>query len=112
MVQAEIAESIESPVDAELIAAVTLALLITIGLWWTYFDRFAARAEERLRTHHDPVLAAADGYSYLHLVLVAGIIVFAVGAKDAVAGVTDPLSDAARLALCGGTAPSPAGPAR
>jgi low temperature requirement protein LtrA len=90
--------------DAELIAAVTLALLITIGLWWTYFDRFAARAEERLRTHHDPVLAAADGYSYLHLVLVAGIIVFAVGAKDAVAGVTDPLSDAARLALCGGTA--------
>jgi low temperature requirement protein LtrA len=91
-------------IDAELIAAVTLALLITIGLWWTYFDRFAARAEERLRTHHDPVLAAADGYSYLHLVLVAGIIVFAVGAKDAVAGVTDPLSDAARLALCGGTA--------
>jgi low temperature requirement protein LtrA len=50
------------------------------------------------------VLAAADGYSYLHLVLVAGIIVFAVGAKDAVAGVAEPLSDAARLALCGGTA--------
>jgi low temperature requirement protein LtrA len=90
--------------DAELIAAATLALLITIGLWWTYFDRFAATAEERLRSHDDPVLAAADGYSYLHLVLVAGIIVFAVGAKEAIAHVDDPLSTGARLALCGGVA--------
>jgi low temperature requirement protein LtrA len=90
--------------DAELIAAVSLALLITIGLWWTYFDRFAATAQERLRRHQDPVLAAADAYSYLHLLLVAGIIVFAVGAKYAVAHVDDPLSAAARLSLCGGVA--------
>jgi low temperature requirement protein LtrA len=90
--------------DAELISAVTLSLLITIGLWWTYFDRFAATAEERLRGHHDPVLAAADAYSYLHLVLVAGIIVLAVGDKAAVAHVNDPLSDATRLCLCGGVA--------
>jgi low temperature requirement protein LtrA len=66
--------------DTELVAAVTLALLITVGMWWTYFDSFAATAEERLRAHDDPVLAAADAYSYIHLVLVAGIIVFAVGA--------------------------------
>ena len=90
--------------DAELIAAVSLSLLITIGLWWTYFDRFAATAQERLRNHHDPVLAAADGYSYLHLALVAGIIVFAVGVKGAVAHVDDPLSLPARLSLCGGVA--------
>ena len=94
----------ERRLDAELIAAVTLALLITIGLWWTYFDRFATTAQERLRRHHDPVLAAADAYSYLHLLLVAGIIVFAVGAKVALAQVNDPLSDAARLTLCGGVA--------
>ena len=90
--------------DAELIAGVSLALIITIGLWWTYFDRFAETAQERLRSHHDPVLAAADAYSYLHLLLVAGIIVFAVGAKNTVAHLSDPLSDAARLALCGGVA--------
>jgi low temperature requirement protein LtrA len=90
--------------NAELITAVSLSLLITIGLWWTYFDRFAAMAEQRLRAHHDPVLAAADAYSYLHLLLVAGIIVFAVGAKNAVAHVDDPMSDAARLTLCGGVA--------
>jgi len=90
--------------DAELVAGVTLTLLVTIGLWWTYFDRVAHEAEERLRVHEEPVLAAADAYSYLHLLMVAGIIVFAVGAKGAVAQSADPLSDASRLALCGGVA--------
>jgi low temperature requirement protein LtrA len=92
------------PIDAELVAAVALGLLITIGLWWTYFDSFAGTAEERLRHHKDPVLAAADAYSYLHLLLVAGIIIFAVGEKFAIHAVGEPLSDAARLALCGGVA--------
>src|SRR4051794_7304112 len=90
--------------DAELVAAVGLGLLITVALWWTYFDRFAAVAEERLRGHEDPVLAAADAYSYLHLVLVAGIIVFAVGVKLAAHDVGAPLHDAPRLAFCGGVA--------
>jgi low temperature requirement protein LtrA len=94
----------EETFDAQLVAGVTLGLLITVGLWWTYFDRFATVAEERLRTHDDPVLAAADAYSYLHLVIVAGIIVFAVGVKLAVHDVGAPLDDATRLALCGGVA--------
>jgi low temperature requirement protein LtrA len=72
-------------------------------MWWTYFDRAAEIAQEHLHNHDDPVLAAADGYSYMHLAIVAGIIIFAVGAKRLV---TDPidssLSDPARLALCGG----------
>ena len=87
-----------------LIAAVALSVLIVVGLWWTYFDSFASTAEERLRAHDDPVLAAADGYSYLHLLLVAGIIVFAVGVKVAIENVADPLGDASRLCMCGGVA--------
>jgi low temperature requirement protein LtrA len=94
----------EERFDAQLVAAVGLGLLITVALWWTYFDRFAAVAEQRLRTHDDPVLAAADAYSYLHLVIVAGIIVFAVGVKLLEGAVDRPLGDAARLALCGGVA--------
>ena len=89
---------------AQLITAVTLALLITIGMWWTYFDRYAATAEERLRQHDDPVLAAADGYSYLHLLIVAGIITFAVGARVLVRHFGVSIPDAPRLALCGGVA--------
>jgi low temperature requirement protein LtrA len=90
------------PVDAGLVAGVALGLVATVGLWWIYFDRFAARAESRLRDHEDPVLAAADGYSYLHLVIVAGIIVFAVGMRATIEDLSEPLSTAARLALCGG----------
>ena len=90
--------------DLELVAAVTLSLLIVVGLWWTYFDRFASDAEERLRSHDNPVLAAADGYSYIHLLLVAGIVLFAVGAKAAIAHLDEPLSDPARMCMCGGIA--------
>jgi low temperature requirement protein LtrA len=92
------------PLDAALIAAVALGLLCTVGLWWTYFDRFAEVAEARLRDHADPVLAAADAYSYLHLLLVAGIIIFAVGVKLVVHGAADSLDVTARLTLCGGVA--------
>jgi low temperature requirement protein LtrA len=90
------------PLDAATVATVAGGLVVTLALWWTYFDRFAATAAQRLREHDDPVLAAADAYSYLHLVIVAGIIVFAVGMRLATEGVAEPLSDAARLALCGG----------
>jgi low temperature requirement protein LtrA len=91
-------------IDTRLVAAVALGLAMTVGLWWTYFDRFADRAEERLRSQEDVVLAAADSYSYIHLAIVAGIIVFAVGMKVAIHDVSGDLPDAARLALCGGLA--------
>jgi len=92
------------PVSTELVAAVVFALVTVIAVWWIYFARFADIAQEQLRVHKDPVLAAADGYSYLHLLLVAGIVIFAVGLRFAVHDLTDPLSDAARLALYGGLA--------
>jgi low temperature requirement protein LtrA len=93
------------PLSAPLVVEVALGLLITVGMWWVYFDRFATESEERLREHADPVIAAADAYSYLHLVIVAGIIIFAVGVKLLTRGsVTAPLADAPRLALTAGVA--------
>jgi len=88
----------------ELAAGVTLALLVTIGLWWAYFDRVAGEAEDKLAAHEEPVLAAADAYSYLHLLLVSGIIVSAIGLKAAVGHSAESLSEGTRLALCGGVA--------
>jgi low temperature requirement protein LtrA len=90
--------------DARLVAAAAIGLLATVALWWLYFDRFADAAEERLRDHDDVVLAAADSYSYLHLPIVAGIILFAVGMKVTIGAGGHTLSDAGRLALCGGIA--------
>src|SRR4051812_46831306 len=79
-------------------------LTITAALWWTYFDYVAGAAEERLASMHDSVSAARDAYSYLHFLLVAGIIVLAVGLKKAIGHEDQPLADPARLALCGGVA--------
>jgi low temperature requirement protein LtrA len=90
--------------DSATVAAVVLGIVITIGLWWIYFDHYAAAAERRLRELAEPVLAASDAYSYLHLPLVAGVIIFAAGVKLALGHLEGPLPDAARLALCGGVA--------
>jgi low temperature requirement protein LtrA len=95
----------ERQLTGELVVAVALGLLITVAMWWTYFEGLAEAAAERLRRHDDPVLAAADAYSYLHLAIVAGIITFAVGVKIlARVPIADPLSTGARLTLCGGVA--------
>jgi low temperature requirement protein LtrA len=84
--------------SARSLVVFSLCLLTTIGLWWTYFDELARSAEERLREHGDPVLAAADAYSYIHLLIVAGIIIFAVGARLSIEGSSGP----GGLALAGG----------
>jgi low temperature requirement protein LtrA len=98
-------QSAEGPLTGEQVVAVALGLVITVAMWWTYFEGFAEAAAERLRRHRDPVLAAADAYSYLHLVIVAGIITFAVGVKVLTRGsIAAPLPGPARLALCGGVA--------
>jgi low temperature requirement protein LtrA len=86
-----------SALSAHVLVVFSLCVLATVGLWWTYFDEQARAAEERLRVHDDPVLAASDAYSYIHLVIVAGIIVFAVGAKLVIGG-----SGPGGLALCAG----------
>jgi low temperature requirement protein LtrA len=89
-----------SHLTAHVLVVFSLCVVTTVALWWTYFDELASTAERRLRDHEDPVLAAADAYSYLHLLIVAGIIIFAVGAKFAIRGSSGP----AGLALCGGVA--------
>jgi low temperature requirement protein LtrA len=95
----------ERPLTPGLVIAATLPLLTAVGMWWTYFDRTADRAQERLRVHDDPVLAAADAYSYMHLIIVAGIIIFDGGVKLVVHNsVSAPMPDAGRLAMCGGVA--------
>ena len=91
-------------IDGAVVGAAIPALVITVGLWWSYFHRVAAAAEERLRSARDPVLAGSDGYSYLHLPLIAGIVVFAVGARASVVHASTPLSTGARLCLCCGVA--------
>lgn len=56
-----------------------VAVLGSILLWWIYFDTGAQRGEHRITHSNDPGRLARLGYTYLHLPIVAGIILCAVG---------------------------------
>jgi len=93
----------EHQLSVALVATATLGLLIALGMSWTYFDSVAGSARERLRSHGDPVLAAADSYSYLHLLIVAGVIIYAGGIRMVVHhSLGSPMPELGRLAFCGG----------
>lgn len=92
--------------DAGVVAAALLGLTVCAALWWLYFDVVALVAERRLRetTGNAQLAMARDSYSYLHLPMIAGVILFAVGVKKTLAHVGDPLETVPAVALCGGVA--------
>ena len=71
--------------------AFALAFLASAALWWLYFTYVARIAERRLELAADRTTMARDGYTYLHVVLVAGVIVSAVGDELVIAHPTDEL---------------------
>jgi low temperature requirement protein LtrA len=92
--------------DAGVIAAALLGVVVSGALWWAYFDVVALVAERTLReaTGRARSAQARDSYSYLHFPMVAGIILFAFGAKKTLAHVEDPLRLVPAVGLCGGVA--------
>lgn len=67
------------------IVAFALAFIGTAALWWLYFSSGAEYADQYLKATGDPGLLARDAYTYLHLVLVAGILISAVGDEFVIA---------------------------
>jgi low temperature requirement protein LtrA len=90
----------------ELVAA-GLGVVVAAALWWAYFDDLVVVAEERLEAE-PPGLErnrlARDSYSYLHLVMVAGIVLLALGVKKTLEHVDEPLKAMPGAALAGGVA--------
>ena len=76
----------------ELVAA-ALGLVVVSTLWWLYFDVAAIFARRRLMQLDGLALhrLALQAYSYLHLPLIAGIVLFALGLKTTVGHVGDEL---------------------
>jgi low temperature requirement protein LtrA len=88
-------------------AAATLGIGVAAALWWTYFDIVALVSARRLvRAPEGKVRneLARDSYSYIHFLLVAGIILLALGLKKALGHPTDALDDVPAFALVGGVA--------
>ena len=92
--------------DAGALAAATLGILLSAALWWTYFDGALERVIARLRslTGRARNTTARDSFSFIHLPLVAGIVLLALGVKKTLGDVDEPLKAVAAFGLCGGVA--------
>jgi low temperature requirement protein LtrA len=92
--------------DAGALTAAALGIVVVSALWWLYFDVAAIFARRRLLEARGLELhrLALHIYSYLHLPMVAGIVLFALGLETALHHVGDALDTVPAVALCGGTA--------
>jgi low temperature requirement protein LtrA len=97
----------EYGVDAGVVVAAVLGIAVAAALWWLYFDVVALVAERRLhnaRAGREQNEIARDSFSYLHLPMVAGIVLLALGMKKTLEHVGDPLELVPAVAAMGGTA--------
>jgi low temperature requirement protein LtrA len=92
--------------DGGTIVAALLGLVIAFALWWAYFDVVALVAERHFRESRGEhrLRIARDSYSYLHLPMIAGIVLVALGVKKTLAHVDEPLDTIPAVALFGGIA--------
>ena len=95
-----------TPLSTGVITAAVLGMTVATALWWTYFDWVAIVVEQQLRrtTGAQQATLARDAYSYLHFVMVAGIVLFAVSMKKTLADYGEHLGAVPVAALCGGLA--------
>jgi low temperature requirement protein LtrA len=102
------------PISGPIVAASVLGLAVAGCVWWAYFDVVSIVAERVLRglEGEERARLARDAYSYLHLPMVAGIVLLALGVEQVLEHVgdtshhelADPLPVLARVGLFGGAA--------
>ena len=96
----------ELALDTGTIAAAVVGIVVVCALWWSYFDWAMYVAQARLADAigEERAILARDLYSYLHLPMVAGIVLFAVGLETTLAHGGEPLDIVPAIGLAGGLA--------
>lgn len=96
------------PISIRILGGIVLSMLVCVALWRAYFVRLSSEAEHAL--HTTPALdrgrTATVAYTYVHLLLVSGIVLAALGLEVAMAHIesTEGLGLFGAAALCGGVA--------
>jgi low temperature requirement protein LtrA len=85
-------------------AAFFAAFAGSVALWWIYFDIGHELGSERIVHSADPGRLARLSYTYLHMPIIAGIIVAAVGDEFSLVHPLDHPHRGTALALLGGPA--------
>jgi len=91
---------------AGVIVGAILGFVVAASFWLAYFDFFTIRAQQLLtnRTGARRIALARDTYTYLHLPMIGGIVLFAFAMKTTLAHVGDELAALPAFCLCCGPA--------
>jgi low temperature requirement protein LtrA len=92
--------------SAGVIVSAVLGLGVAASFWLGYFDFFSIGAQRLLSELRgvQRIALARDVYTYLHLPMVAGIVLFAFGVRRTLPHVGADLNPVSALGLCGGSA--------
>ena len=92
--------------SAGVVTAAALGVAVVCAMWWLYFDVVAVVAARVLDSLSGRVQAkmARDSYSYIHLFMVFGIVLVALGLKKTLLDIDAPLKTVVSVALFGGMA--------
>jgi low temperature requirement protein LtrA len=88
-------------VSAEVLLVAVLAVLVSCGLWWTYFPIAKPELEAALETAEPSKQGALarDAFSLAHFPMLCGVIAYAVGLEEILAHPNEALPQGARLAV-------------
>ncbi|KGM33264.1 low temperature requirement protein A [Inquilinus limosus] len=90
--------------DGATVTAFVISFIGSVAMWWIYFDIGAERGSHRIAHAEDPGRLARIAYTYIHLLIVAGIIVGAVADELVLAHPTGHVGVGTVAALLGGPA--------
>ena len=88
--------------DGAVLASLLFAFVGTAALWWLYFSEIAGRVSRDLAESEDLILVARDVFTYGHALIIAGIILFAVGDEIVIAHPREALGGAELLTVIAG----------
>ena len=89
--------------DAPTLIALLAAFLGTAAMWWVYFDTSSKDGSHAIAHHADPGRVGAY-FHYVHVILIAGVIVSAVANELVILHPDGRITTAAAAALVGGPA--------
>jgi low temperature requirement protein LtrA len=96
------ATTAELDLSLQRVVALSLAFLSAAAMWWLYFNYVARIAERRLELSENRTQLARDAYTYLHVLMIAGVIVAAVGDELVIAHPSEHLTGAEVAAVAAG----------
>ncbi|WP_137842965.1 low temperature requirement protein A [Microbacterium sp. 2FI] len=74
---------VEKESSPETIVAMATAFLAAAAMWWIYFDHGERIGSEAIEASDEPGRLARTAYTWIHLAIIAGVVLLSVGDKEA-----------------------------